>query len=1087
MLPNSIAQEDETGADTSESETTSEISEETVESTTDDSEAAERAELEQMDELVVTGSRLKRTTFESISPLQIIDADTSREAGLIDPADIIQDSTASAGAQVDLTFSGYVLDEGPGASTANLRGLSSDRTLILLNGRRMAPGGIEGAPSNPDLNLIPGSLVSAYDFLLDGASSIYGSDAIAGVVNVKLRKDFDGFELRASTDHTTAFGPSSSEMSVTWGYNGARGFFGAAATMRTDPLIRYSDAPFTRECRREYEIDQNGQTRNEDIYRLATFGVDASACVPGGTENVIWGTQPPFGTLYYTPGRSNGGWKNFSESHLTLGGQHIWWDGDGDGLNDVDQTEYWGNYKNQYRTLYNSFDQNAFMAYGEYTFEGDLNVTTFFEALYGKRVSQSETQVPQLFPTVPALNPFNPCNPFGEGVDCGLAGDALWNNPDVVEAILNVFGCDPSAGGSCDQTGGPIGPIPVGIALRVDDDRHRNRNAIGQMRWVAGITTDLPGLDGFGTLSGWSAEASITYTSSIGISKLRGIRNDRLQHAIGANSLFGIPCSADGVPLGEEVPEEVSAGCVPVNLFAPSLWTFDHDGSFATEAEENYVFGYREFDTRISQRLISLFATGGLFNLPDGTVVGGIGYENRIDTIDSIPNHISAQGLFFGYSADQGAIGDKTTKETYLEMEFPLLANRAIAKQLTLNLSGRETSDQYYGSNTTYSAKLGYRPINSILMRATKGTSYRSPNLRNSFLLQQTGFLNIFDPCVTPEDAVDPATGEYIPENDRREEIVKTNCALNGIEGTSWTNEGFSGYNVEVSSGGALDLNPETSTSTSAGLVFEQPFTTDFDFTISGTYYKISVDDTIIEPNARFIIYDCYNSASSTSPFCSRIRRNSDPNDPEINFISQGFINRDNDTVRGIDYNFLFQDTVTLFERPFEVTVEYTAHKLLERSTLFTNEDGNVDDLEWSGEWAFATWKHDLRFAVDFSDFRFTYRPRYIGQQYVDEDSLEPFDEALTGFSDTCAGPPDDVLCKDIIEAGSYLTHTVGLAYGKYNWNIIGSIGNVTNEAPPKVDGTTPWIVRNNIPLGVGYDLLGRTYFLSMLYRFGGQ
>ena len=152
-----------------------------------------------VDEVIVTGSRLKRSTYSSISPLQIITAQVSREVGLIDAADILQDSPASSGQQIDLTFQGFVLANGPGSSTINLRGLGEARTLVLVNGRRLAPAGVEGAPFAPNLNQIPSSLVQQYDLLLDGASSVYGSDAIAGVVNVILRKDFDGFEIEGYT------------------------------------------------------------------------------------------------------------------------------------------------------------------------------------------------------------------------------------------------------------------------------------------------------------------------------------------------------------------------------------------------------------------------------------------------------------------------------------------------------------------------------------------------------------------------------------------------------------------------------------------------------------------------------------------------------------------------------------------------------------------------------------------------------------------------------------------------------------------------------------------------------------------------
>lgn len=104
----------------------------------DEAEGDEDEADERVEEIIVTGSRLKRDTYSSISPLQIITGQVSREVGLIDAADILQESTASSGLQIDLTFQGFVLDNGPGSSTISLRGLGEARTLVLVNGRRLA-------------------------------------------------------------------------------------------------------------------------------------------------------------------------------------------------------------------------------------------------------------------------------------------------------------------------------------------------------------------------------------------------------------------------------------------------------------------------------------------------------------------------------------------------------------------------------------------------------------------------------------------------------------------------------------------------------------------------------------------------------------------------------------------------------------------------------------------------------------------------------------------------------------------------------------------------------------------------------------
>ena len=154
-----------------------EVVEELVEQIDDDQEE---------DRVVTTGSRLRKNTFNSIKPLQVIDFQESREVGLLDTIEILQTSEAAAGTQIDSSFGGFVLDNGPGSETIDLRGLGAARTLVLVNGRRLAPLGVEGAPTQPSINSIPSILVENADLLLEGASSIYGSDAIAGVVNVTL-------------------------------------------------------------------------------------------------------------------------------------------------------------------------------------------------------------------------------------------------------------------------------------------------------------------------------------------------------------------------------------------------------------------------------------------------------------------------------------------------------------------------------------------------------------------------------------------------------------------------------------------------------------------------------------------------------------------------------------------------------------------------------------------------------------------------------------------------------------------------------------------------------------------------------------
>lgn len=111
------------------------------------------------DRVTVTGSRIARDEFSSASPIQVIDGELARDIGLIDAQAILQQTTVVQGQQTTVglsTSSGFQTDSGPGSATASLRGLDAGRTLVLVNGRRLAPAGVRGVPSAPDLNLIPG-------------------------------------------------------------------------------------------------------------------------------------------------------------------------------------------------------------------------------------------------------------------------------------------------------------------------------------------------------------------------------------------------------------------------------------------------------------------------------------------------------------------------------------------------------------------------------------------------------------------------------------------------------------------------------------------------------------------------------------------------------------------------------------------------------------------------------------------------------------------------------------------------------------------------------------------------------------------
>jgi len=181
--------------------------------------ADKSTEDDKSDEIIVTGSRIKRSAFNSASPIAVIDPDQAQKRGVVDTAEMLMSSPiASGSSQVTSAISSnFVTDGGPGASTISLRGLGANRTLVLLNGRRAGPAGTRGAVSAFDLNVLPQSIISSVQIEKDGASSIYGSDAVAGVVNLITKTKTKGLELGAFGSIPQDDGGEQYRLSAAWG------------------------------------------------------------------------------------------------------------------------------------------------------------------------------------------------------------------------------------------------------------------------------------------------------------------------------------------------------------------------------------------------------------------------------------------------------------------------------------------------------------------------------------------------------------------------------------------------------------------------------------------------------------------------------------------------------------------------------------------------------------------------------------------------------------------------------------------------------------------------------------------------------
>ncbi|MDP1738232.1 MAG: TonB-dependent receptor [Caulobacter sp.] len=273
--------------------------------------AADDEDETEVESLVVTGSRIKRTEFTSSAPIQVITAEQSTLEGLVDTAEILQSSSVASGSfQVNNQLTGFVTDGGPGARTLSLRGLGANRTLILLNGRRLGPAGTRGTVGPVDLNVIPQSIVERFEILKDGASSVYGSDAVAGVANIITRSNFDGFEVTAFATQPFEQGGESYRVNAAWGQTFDRGYVNIAVDWAKQEVLRRADRDdtaclsdylfnATRTARVDFPNTDPGQNYGDDTYKCNNL---FSRVLRTGIGDLIY---PDAGVTYPTVAQGN--------------------------------------------------------------------------------------------------------------------------------------------------------------------------------------------------------------------------------------------------------------------------------------------------------------------------------------------------------------------------------------------------------------------------------------------------------------------------------------------------------------------------------------------------------------------------------------------------------------------------------------------------------------------------------------------------------------------------------------------------------------------------------------------------------------
>ena len=218
--------------------------------------------------VVVVGSRIRRDRFNSADPVTIINRQAAVDSGFNSTAEVLQSVGVTGGTgQINDTFGGFVVEGGPGVNTLSLRGLGPTRTLILLNGRRVSPAGTRGQVGATDLNVLPNSIVDSIQILNTGASSVYGSDAVAGVVNIVTLSKFNGLAVEAAITAPEIGAGTTQRYSITAGVSGERFSLLGALELYDRNRVTQGDQPWAR-CPQQRRLSPLGVNDSDNASRL---------------------------------------------------------------------------------------------------------------------------------------------------------------------------------------------------------------------------------------------------------------------------------------------------------------------------------------------------------------------------------------------------------------------------------------------------------------------------------------------------------------------------------------------------------------------------------------------------------------------------------------------------------------------------------------------------------------------------------------------------------------------------------------------------------------------------------------------------
>jgi iron complex outermembrane receptor protein len=1068
------------------------------------------AQEEVIEEIHVTGSRIARDpNLSGALPVQSITSEDIQFSGEFSIVDVVNDIPALLTSVTSENSIDAAAEFSDGANVLDLRGLGAQRTLVLVNGRRHV-GGVQGTAA-VDVGSIPTRLVERVEVLTGGASSVYGADAVSGVVNFMLKDDYEGFGIDASYGVSEDGDGAQTTLTGTWGTNFAddRGNFVISVDYRTDdglqvrdraggefsgsgrdwvnPALRFQlgeiDAGSTPNFAQYFDFNNTGLLNyGLTIPDAATFITDYNAAFPGTPitpgsltagelalidraatapqRAVLPGRTFPFtsGFGYIIPGNA-----------FTFDGfdQETPIDLDGNGVFDcLDSfTGYSGNINivggcwnvsedGTYAPVQDGLVSGAFQGFGGDSFNtinnqlGDIllpddkisvNLLGHFD------ISDSATLFGELKYVTQETQAYGGPNSFW---------DLLLGAPD--NPYLPAF---------LQQTAQAAGGVSITTdPLHFDTFRFTDRDT----------TRAVIGLEGeFG--DSWNYEVSANYGRFEQLIVNTNVMvNDRFFAAIDAvtDPATGQPAcriEVDAAAPATNTPFEIPAyeagyftftpgagQCVPLNIWAGR--------SGVTEDAADWVTQDTWDDLVLDQFVLSAFVSGDTsswFELPAGPISLVLGAEYRDESSDATfdayqrgeipPNSALPAGsniadvsansslVFRPQLSTKNESGGYDVADVFFEASIPVLADLALAQELTVGLAARFSDYSTIGTTTTWNANLVYAPVNSLAFRGTVSEAVRAPNITELFGPEIGTTFRPADPCdinqINAIRADDPTLAQQFQDN------CSADFAAIGIDPTDGT--GTYNFTDPLSAafggvqGGNRLLTEETAETVTIGFIFQPEFLQGFSFSLD--YWDISIDDVIRAVSAQNIVDGCYQGANLNQNFCPLFERNADQNSPQaggFNFLRSTSINFAKVETAGYDITAKYAFDVGA--HAFDVTVTGTK---VDKLDFFTNpsdlseidtELGEVGRPEIAGN-VFLNWI--------WGNFQVGWQSQYMDEQLL---SFVEIDTAETLYGSA-------------VFMDSFWRHDINARY-LFNDSVMvyGGIKNLTEEQPFITDFAFP-------------------------------